>query len=53
MKGEGATITDLAGRTVLDAIGGPWNVNLAIVATRSSAYDAGVMIRISRNNIIL
>ena len=28
MKGEGVTITDLEGRTVLDAVGGLWNVNL-------------------------
>ncbi|HTX37969.1 MAG TPA: aminotransferase class III-fold pyridoxal phosphate-dependent enzyme [Bryobacteraceae bacterium] len=28
MKGEGVTITDIEGRTVLDAVGGLWNVNL-------------------------
>ncbi len=28
MKGEGACVTDLEGRTVLDAVGGLWNVNL-------------------------
>jgi putrescine aminotransferase len=28
MKGDGVTITDLEGRTVLDAVGGLWNVNL-------------------------
>ena len=28
MKGEGVTITDIDGRTVLDAVGGLWNVNL-------------------------
>ncbi len=28
MKGEGAHVTDIAGRTVLDAVGGLWNVNL-------------------------
>jgi putrescine---pyruvate transaminase len=28
MKGEGAHVTDLEGRTVLDAVGGLWNVNL-------------------------
>jgi adenosylmethionine-8-amino-7-oxononanoate aminotransferase len=28
MKGEGAFVTDLEGRTVLDAVGGLWNVNL-------------------------
>ncbi|QDZ00400.1 aminotransferase class III-fold pyridoxal phosphate-dependent enzyme [Nitratireductor mangrovi] len=28
MKGEGAYVTDLEGRTVLDAVGGLWNVNL-------------------------
>ena len=28
MKGEGVSITDLEGRTVLDAVGGLWNVNL-------------------------
>jgi adenosylmethionine-8-amino-7-oxononanoate aminotransferase len=28
MKGEGARVTDIAGRTVLDAVGGLWNVNL-------------------------
>ena len=28
MKGQGAYVTDLEGRTVLDAVGGLWNVNL-------------------------
>ncbi|MGN6535552.1 MAG: aspartate aminotransferase family protein [Mesorhizobium sp.] len=28
MKGEGAEVTDIEGRTVLDAVGGLWNVNL-------------------------
>ena len=28
MKGEGAYVTDLEGRTVIDAVGGLWNVNL-------------------------
>lgn len=28
MKGEGVTVTDIDGRTVLDAVGGLWNVNL-------------------------
>jgi adenosylmethionine-8-amino-7-oxononanoate aminotransferase len=28
MKGEGAQVTDIEGRTVLDAVGGLWNVNL-------------------------
>ena len=28
MKGEGVHVTDLQGRTVLDAVGGLWNVNL-------------------------
>jgi adenosylmethionine-8-amino-7-oxononanoate aminotransferase len=28
MKGNGAYVTDLEGRTVLDAVGGLWNVNL-------------------------
>lgn len=28
MKGNGAYVTDLDGRTVLDAVGGLWNVNL-------------------------
>lgn len=28
IKGEGAHVTDLEGRTVLDAVGGLWNVNL-------------------------
>lgn len=28
MKSEGAHVTDIAGRTVLDAVGGLWNVNL-------------------------
>ena len=28
MKGEGAHVTDIEGRTVLDAVGGLWNVNL-------------------------
>jgi putrescine---pyruvate transaminase len=28
VKGEGVTVTDLEGRTVLDAVGGLWNVNL-------------------------
>lgn len=28
MRGEGVHITDLEGRTVLDAVGGLWNVNL-------------------------
>jgi putrescine aminotransferase len=28
MKGEGVMITDIDGRTVLDAVGGMWNVNL-------------------------
>jgi putrescine---pyruvate transaminase len=28
VKGEGVTITDIEGRTVLDAVGGLWNVNL-------------------------
>ncbi|MEX0954943.1 MAG: aspartate aminotransferase family protein [Rhizobiaceae bacterium] len=28
MKGEGAYVTDLEGRRVLDAVGGLWNVNL-------------------------
>ncbi|WP_163266557.1 aminotransferase class III-fold pyridoxal phosphate-dependent enzyme [Chelativorans alearense] len=28
MKGQGAHVTDLEGRTVLDAVGGLWNVNL-------------------------
>jgi len=28
MKGEGVHVTDLDGRTVLDAVGGLWNVNL-------------------------
>lgn len=28
MKGEGVHVTDLEGRTVLDAVGGLWNVNL-------------------------
>ena len=28
MKGEGAQVTDIDGRTVLDAVGGLWNVNL-------------------------
>jgi putrescine---pyruvate transaminase len=28
MKSEGVTITDIEGRTVLDAVGGLWNVNL-------------------------
>ncbi|WP_439527125.1 aspartate aminotransferase family protein [Pannonibacter sp.] len=28
MKGEGVTVTDLDGRSVLDAVGGLWNVNL-------------------------
>ncbi|MBN9078310.1 MAG: aspartate aminotransferase family protein [Rhizobiales bacterium 65-79] len=28
MKGEGAMVTDIEGRTVLDAVGGLWNVNL-------------------------
>ncbi|MBB2971569.1 aminotransferase class III-fold pyridoxal phosphate-dependent enzyme [Mesorhizobium sp. RMAD-H1] len=28
MKGEGAYVTDIEGRTVLDAVGGLWNVNL-------------------------
>ena len=28
MKGEGVTVTDIDGRSVLDAVGGLWNVNL-------------------------
>ncbi|HEV7249919.1 MAG TPA: aminotransferase class III-fold pyridoxal phosphate-dependent enzyme [Shinella sp.] len=28
MQGEGAMVTDIDGRTVLDAVGGLWNVNL-------------------------
>jgi acetylornithine/succinyldiaminopimelate/putrescine aminotransferase len=28
MKGEGVHVTDIDGRTVLDAVGGLWNVNL-------------------------
>ena len=28
MKGEGAQVTDIDGKTVLDAVGGLWNVNL-------------------------
>ncbi len=28
VKGEGVMITDIDGRTVLDAVGGLWNVNL-------------------------
>jgi putrescine---pyruvate transaminase len=28
IKGEGVTITDIEGRTVLDSVGGLWNVNL-------------------------
>ncbi|HHZ07867.1 MAG TPA: aminotransferase class III-fold pyridoxal phosphate-dependent enzyme [Rhizobiales bacterium] len=28
MKGEGVHVTDLEGRTILDAVGGLWNVNL-------------------------
>ncbi|TJX34358.1 MAG: aminotransferase class III-fold pyridoxal phosphate-dependent enzyme, partial [Mesorhizobium sp.] len=28
MKGEGVMVTDIAGNTVLDAVGGLWNVNL-------------------------
>ncbi len=28
MKGEGVTVTDIEGRTVLDAVSGLWNVNL-------------------------
>lgn len=28
MKGEGVSVTDAEGRTVLDAVGGLWNVNL-------------------------
>jgi putrescine aminotransferase len=28
MKGEGVRVTDIDGRTVLDAVGGLWNVNL-------------------------
>ncbi|RWC07189.1 aminotransferase class III-fold pyridoxal phosphate-dependent enzyme, partial [Mesorhizobium sp.] len=28
MKGEGVSVTDVDGRTVLDAVGGLWNVNL-------------------------
>jgi len=28
MKGEGAQVTDIGGKTVLDAVGGLWNVNL-------------------------
>ena len=28
MKGEGVHVTDIEGRTVLDAVGGLWNVNL-------------------------
>jgi adenosylmethionine-8-amino-7-oxononanoate aminotransferase len=28
MKGEGIFVTDIEGRTVLDSVGGLWNVNL-------------------------
>lgn len=33
MKGQGAHVTDLEGRTVLDAVGGLWNVNLGYSCT--------------------
>jgi adenosylmethionine-8-amino-7-oxononanoate aminotransferase len=32
MKGEGVRVTDIDGRTVLDAVGGLWNVNLGYSA---------------------
>lgn len=32
VKGEGVTVTDIDGRTVLDAVGGLWNVNLGYSA---------------------
>jgi putative hydrolase of the HAD superfamily len=62
MKGEGVSVTDAEGRTVLDAVGGLWNVNLgyscdpikkAMAAVADGAYEAGVMLRVSGNNIIL
>ena len=28
MKGEGVSVTDIDGKSVLDAVGGLWNVNL-------------------------
>jgi putrescine aminotransferase len=34
MKGEGVSVTDIDSRTVVDAVGGLWNVNLGYSCNR-------------------